>query len=258
MTWRPSSRAVSDVIGFVLVFGLVTSTVAIVSVAGFGALEDVRDAESVSNAERAFDVLADNMADVHQQGAPSRSTELSLTEAELSTASRITVNVTGIDTSQPTRNFTIETSPRPVVWRPTGDTDTEIVYALGAVVRSGADGGVVLEDPPFVLDDDRMLLPLVKTQSDQGQSFSGSTIRVRGSRAEATEIISGTGTQYDRLWLNITTPRADVWRQYLDRSDGTSECLVVEEGGDETVACALVAPDDVYVVVVGIDTLLEQ
>jgi len=54
-------RAVSDVVGYVLVFSLVSLTVGVVSVAGVGALQDARDVEQANNAERAFDVLGDNV-----------------------------------------------------------------------------------------------------------------------------------------------------------------------------------------------------
>ena len=53
-----TDRGQSEVIGFVLVFVLVVSTVSIASVAGFGSLQDARDYERSQNAERAVEAIA--------------------------------------------------------------------------------------------------------------------------------------------------------------------------------------------------------
>ena len=54
-------RAVSDVLGYVLIFSLITSSVGVVYVAGYGSLDSLRNAERFNNAERAFDVLDSNL-----------------------------------------------------------------------------------------------------------------------------------------------------------------------------------------------------
>lgn len=72
------NRAVSEVVGFVLTFSLVTMAIAIVFTAGFGGLQDTQQAEQVNNVERAFDVLDTNVQEVQRQEAPSRATEMRL------------------------------------------------------------------------------------------------------------------------------------------------------------------------------------
>ena len=68
-------RGVSEVISFVLVFSLIAATVALVYVSGIGGLESTRSSQRVTNAERAFDVLHDNIANIHRRCTPSRATE---------------------------------------------------------------------------------------------------------------------------------------------------------------------------------------
>ena len=57
-------RAVSDVVSYILVFALIISTVGIVSVSGISGLQDSRDGERVENAQRGFDLLADDVEDI--------------------------------------------------------------------------------------------------------------------------------------------------------------------------------------------------
>ena len=87
-------RGVSDVVGFVLVFALVTATVGVVYTTGIQGLTGSRDVERVNNAERAFDVFANNVDDVIRRGAPSRATEVKLADADLHYGAPVTVNLT--------------------------------------------------------------------------------------------------------------------------------------------------------------------
>lgn len=76
-----NDRGVSDTLGFVFVFAIILSTVAVVTTIGMAGLQDTRDVERVNNAERAFDILGDNMEDIADRGAPSRATEVKVEEA---------------------------------------------------------------------------------------------------------------------------------------------------------------------------------
>jgi len=248
-------RGVSDVIGFVLVFSLVAGTVAVVSLSGFTALEDVREAEKIDNAERAFDVLADNVEDVHQGGVPSRATEVSLAEAQLGTASTITVNVTARNTTT-SDNFTVSRAVDPIVWRDPANEDARLVYALGGVLRTNREGGVVVREPPLRFESDRSILPLLETFTDQPRVFGGSTIRVRASRTTSSVIAVEDPPDFDELWLNITSPRADTWHQYLDRQPGT-DCSLVSLPGDDQVTCELGTDDGFYITVTKIEVDIE-
>ena len=92
-------RGASETIGFVLVFSLIVLTVGVVLTVGYTGLQDARDAERVNNAERAFDVLADNIEDITDRGAPSRGTEIRLAEAAIGPGAPTHINISGFNTS---------------------------------------------------------------------------------------------------------------------------------------------------------------
>lgn len=248
-------RAVSDVVGYVLVFSLVVTVVGVVSLTGFSSLEDARYAEQANNAERAFDVLSDNVADVYGDGAPSRGTEMSLDEASLRTTGSVTVNVTARDTAT-TDRFTLEKTSQPVVWA--GTRETEIVYALGTTLRDERTGGLVLEEGPSRYDTDRTVIHLIQTRAP-GQQFSGTTVRVRAIHSTSNVLLSERSDKYDEVWLNITTPRAGIWQQHLERYPDT-DCSIDTLPGDstETVQCEFTGRDSVFVTLTRIDVEIEE
>lgn len=252
-------RAVSDVIGFVLVFGLVATTVAIVSLTGFNTLSDVRDGEQVDNAQRAFDVLADNLADIHQEGAPSRSTEVSLADAQIDTTSTITVNISWDSTTDMRPAGSREYRVTPIIWESTEGDDTQVVYSLGAVLRNEeGGGGVVVRETPFVLQQSRLILPIVRTQASSPESYAGSVVRVRGTGTGASSINSTTRPRYDEIWLNITTPRATIWRDHLDDKRVIEGCGINSTSDGDTVACRFEQPDSMYISVHTIELGVER
>ena len=219
-------RAVSDLVGFVLIFGLVVSVVAIVSLAGMGSLESVRTAEQSQNAERAMEILADNMDDIHQRGAPSRATEISLEGASVRLGDEIQVIVRdstdggGDDSTFLTsRVFQV----RPIIY---DDGETELVYVMGAVFRDDRQGGTVVEHYSPVLDDDRALVPVVRTvsASSGSQQIQSSTVLVRASAIKRNVPVASTNdsVRYDHASINVSSPRQELWNRTLSRQDRLS------------------------------------
>jgi hypothetical protein len=241
-------RAVSEVLGYIFVFSLILLTISVVSVGGYSVLEDARDNEQNSNAERALDVLANNIADLYARGAPSRATEISLEESQLFVGDPITFEVSvddGISTTSVQREID------PIVFR--GAANTDFVYEAGAVFREQQDGGVTLRNPPLSVNSERMVFALVRTNSSNQLSLSGSTILVR-TRATTREVaVRSTGTAHDVTFTVTDSPRQSTWRQYFQREHGMS-CT---ESGN-TLQCTAANVDRVLVSVYNVRVNLEE
>lgn len=251
-----TDRGVSDVIGYVLIFSLVAATVGIVSVSGVSVLQDARDAEQISNAERAFDVLADNLEDIYRDGAPSRATEMSLSDAAVSTHETARLNISGDDGTALQNLGDIESTV--LVWESSGDPPTKVVYSFGVVLRSQRDGGLVKREGPFQFDSDRTILPLVQTRAASPQSLGGGTIRVRGTRSDSSIIHRGDGTQFSSILINVTTDHGTAWQNYLD-SKNELTCSTTSLGPDRSrVECEMSGPDELYVTFHPINIELER
>jgi len=249
-------RAASEVVGFVLVFALVLSSVAIVSVVGLDVLSDARTAEQMENAQRAFDVLADNVNEVSGGVAPRRATEMDLATAQLFTVDNVTINVTATGGS----TVTVERSVRPILYR--GQDDMSLYYEGGAVIRTDRGGQVTLREPSFLVDDERALVRIVAPQSHHGVGVGSSTVRVvltERNRTVAVEDRSGT---FDRILVNVTSPRRDAWESILQGSDFGSCTRGTDASGDEFVTCertsAVGSYDHVYVSATAMDVSLDR
>lgn len=222
-------RAVSEVIGYVLVFGLVLTSIGLVSGLGIGVLEDVRSAEQNRNAETAFDVLHDNMAQLHTEHAPSRATEMDIGDSQLRTGDNVTVRVHLQLTGGSWDNDTSYTV-RPVVQRL--DEERNLVYEAGAVFRTNRDGGLVVSDPPVLSSADNVHITIPATRSTGTVSVSGGTVLVRGAVTDRDVVVSDTDGAYQTVVLNVTSPRADRWHDHLEEegfdcsgpTGGVTEC----------------------------------
>lgn len=234
------SRAVSDTVGYVLVFGLIVSTVAVVYVGGFGALTDARDTQRFDNAERAFDVLDSNIEDSTVRGAPSRATELRLSDASLEFGPEVSFNVTTESGDWYQRTM------RPVVY--SAGSNSELVYANGAVFRQYDDGAVMF-DEPRIATGNRTVVPFVTTDDESDGVSTSDTRRL----LVRTAVTNRNVARFEDASANltVTSPRAGAWQHYLE-SDVGLDCTLDDGGDTDVVDCRL--PDgDVYVQDVDLD-----
>lgn len=233
-------RGLSETIGFVLVFGIVISTVAVVYVGGFDALTGARDAQQFGNTERAFDVMDSNVEDLAVRGARSRTTEILLSDGAIRFGDPVTFNVTAGGGNYYT------TTIRPVTYR--ADDGDSIVYVNGAVFRQ-YEGGAVMFDEPRVAGGNRTLIPYVITRADSRNVSTDGTRRllVRTRVADrAVRTFSSPGAN-----LTITSPRAPAWQQYLEDELDT-DCT----GNDTKVECELPG-EEVYVQALVVNVALD-
>lgn len=244
-------RGVSDLIGFILVFSLIVSVVAIVSVSGLDALQDTREAEQSKNAERAMEVLADNMADIYERGAPSRATEISLSDSQLYADDSVEIRIRN---TNPALDETFEV--RPLVHR--SADGTELVYVMGAVFRVDANGGgVVLRDWDPVLDESRTVFPIVNTTAtnNTATNIKASTVLVRANEQGRNVTVADRDGSYDDLTITVTSPRADLWVAML----GTNPAFNCHKPASDTAECSLdYTPTRFFLVETQVDLALKQ
>lgn len=214
-----TDRAVSDVIGYVLVFSLIIATVGIVTAVGFSTIDNRQSDERINNVERAFDVFATNVEDVYRDGAPSRATEIRLSGGTLQYGEPVTITIR--DASDPNINHTMTVTP--LVYT---DGGSSVVYAGGAILREEPQGSAMLRNPPFVLRQDRSMLPFVRTTRSVGRTEVGGerTVRIESRRTDVNATTRSELADGGRMELVVDSPRERAWDGYLgaqaDRVDG--------------------------------------
>ncbi|EMA64221.1 hypothetical protein C470_01428 [Halorubrum distributum JCM 13561] len=216
-----ADRGVSETVGFVLVFALIATTIAVTFTVGLGGLEDAQLAERDNNVERAFDVLHDNLNDLSRDGVPSRATELRLGGGELAfnDESEFRLNGTGFESQ------VIEGGS--LTYRGAGDT--RIVYENGAVFRMDGDNGVMIREPDLLVGD--TVVYSLYGLGGPAESVSGErTVLVVGERTER-EVAADDRTAAENVTLDINSTQAVVWeRYYRDLADEHEQLSVTTDG----------------------------
>lgn len=201
--------------GFVLVFALITGTIGLVFATGLDGLASAQHEEQVRNAERAFDVLADNVEGISAGDSPSRATELKLAGGSISTGDSVSIVIRAENQSDSNDNVTYSIAPEPIVFA--DGEGTRIVYTSGAVLRSESGNAVMVRDPNWIVRTDRTVLPLVNT-GGSGSGIAGDgpvlVITQRASKTLGEPLVAGSGTTV-RVNVTVTSPRIEAWNRYL-------------------------------------------
>ena len=214
-------RAVSEIVGFILVFSLVLGTITAVYVGGLASLDTTRDAERATNAERAFDVLANNFQQLGRGEAPRRATEIKLEDADLTLGDRHALNVNASGTL-------VVTSSRPLTYD--SGSGTWITYEHGAVIRVDRDGGTsMLREPDFLITPERTVIRNIELRGGRQQVGGSTTVLVRAERGQPQQIYPTAGTDAElnepaNLTLQTEPERVDAWLRYLEERSSISNC----------------------------------
>ena len=251
-----ADRGVSETISFVLVFALVVASVGTVYAIGVSDLEATRDAERVENAQRAFDVLADNVADL-QEGAPSRGTEVKLAEATLRSTDDARLNVTVVSGGGAS-TFSEEVGLSPLVYDV--QAGGSIRLSNGAVVRdSEAGGATVVRGPPLVVDDDRVHITMLKGEHVGSAAVGGDrTVRIRTSAGRPRLFYDNESVTNETVYVNLTTPYPGAWdRHYESVGFSCTERAAATPNATGLVSCHVEDVDRVTVVFMRVRTAFE-
>ncbi len=214
-------RGVSETIGFVFVFALVTASIGVVYTTGIGGLEDAREDEQLTNAVRAFDVLDDNVGDLTREGAPSRATELKLSDATLGFGDPVTVRVR-VNHTVTDANATYSATTRPLVY---SGAAGDVVYSAGATFRVDGDAAAMRAEPGLLVDDRRSMIPLLVTypRTDSGGIGGSSTVLLVAHRqSQGLDGTFDTGDDEARVNVTVDSPRAAAWGRYFEETGMTA------------------------------------
>lgn len=239
-------RAVSEVLGFVLVFGIVIGAVGLMAFTGFDAMIDYQEGEQLRNAERGMVALADNFNDVlRSDGIDERSGELALREGTVTIGNggaAINVTVDGDSVFDDSDNVSLGSFEYSV----DGREDT-IAYEGGGVFRGDSSGNVSIADPQIACNrsgGEAAVVSLVAIDTDE-RSLMSSNVK-EFTAIERRYETRQTYTDVDRVNVTFDEPSAyqNGWNGSL-----TSNGWDVGEGDDQYTCEA----DHVVVRVVVID-----
>ncbi|AGB36977.1 DUF7289 family protein [Natronococcus occultus] len=204
-------RAVSELLSFVLVFGLVFGSVAVLSVAGLGIVDDHREAEQLRTAERGVTSLAAELEDLARNpGLERRSGVVPLGDGSLTVGggTELGLVVDGDPVGDP-----IELGA--VAYR---SGDETVAYDGGAVVRADEETSRFRTRPPVSCRGGTATVSLVQVESADPTVRTGGqavvTARVEDRTVESYAVEDAVSmtvveTDYERAWRTAAADLED-------------------------------------------------
>ena len=244
------SRGQSELLGFLLIFVVVVLTIALVSATGFVGLNNAQDYQRTTNTEGAFTVLASNIEDVTQLGAPSRSTEISITDASLSiNEERSSLNISRDGEALDLGN---DGKTGSIVYD--SGTDTTLTYRSGALIREDSGSPVLFREPDFVITDEEVILPIVQL-SAAGTSEVGGTSDVSVQAiGNGTDVVVESEPVNTNVTLVIETPHVRVWERYFQQFEADGPVTDINSNYEENTVTVEIETDRLTVTVDRVDT----
>lgn len=230
---RAYDRAISDVVGFAVIFGIAVLSIALIYTVGIGALNSIQHGEGMNNVDRAFDIVAENMADIHRNGAPARSTELQFPGGQLAITGQVSIELVVQNGTVPNAS-----SVTPISYR---KGTTGFFYVSGAVIRTDRGRSVMVREPPFRFGPNRTVVSFVSTLARGETDSAGGTGSVRltarrdppGSRTKTATVTNGSRTV--NYSIHLTSPRFRAWKRYFERQGFPDSDITTDPANDTLV-----------------------
>lgn len=238
-----TDRGVSEVVAFVLVFGIILGSVGLLYVTGIGGMADYQETEQQVNAERAMVSLTDNFNDViRDNGVNQRYGELALREGQITTGDDGTEIRVSVDGDPIAENESFEQYHGDDEYLDLGEftyrhEGRTIAYEGGGLVRGDESGdwSSVLRQPQLTCNDDHgtAVVSLVQVDADDRAVQSGGGLGVTMSvenrssmvysNAEEVSITVDEDTEYDDAWESILGSDDEAGWSWDDDTD-TGTC----------------------------------
>lgn len=225
MTPSHAERGVSDLVGYVLMVGVILVGVGLTAGLGVDHLERAQLTQNSNSVEQAMELLADNLEELQESRSTVRTTTMSLNRGQVviaagSDPSAVAVNVTGTGAT----NETLDVDMGAISYEL---DDAVVAYESGGVYLDSFQGSTLVRaEPSFVCDGERAIVSVVTLQGPAaGGSFGGANAdivaRANDSRVLFPRNRSGVDSLGQSTGVNVTVDSAyeDAWRAALLEGD---------------------------------------
>jgi hypothetical protein len=252
------ARAVSDVVGYVLVFALILGATVPILAVGTAELEDRRDRVYISGGARSMAAFAEELDAIRRSESRGATVVFHTGSGELTFEPTTTMTLEQIDSRGRRVGIHVTRRVGSVVY---GLDDTDRGYESGLRFRTDNTGTVHHGAPPIVTgggSTDRTVVTIVSTRPVDGVAAptQRGTVRVRAAVIDRRRLkLPESPVDPHAIRLRIDSPRAATWANALRAVDG----VTVDESA--TTPAAVVATFDrdatVFVRVVVVEISLE-
>ena len=216
-----SDSAVSEVVGYTLVFGIVVLAIGLIYTAGIPALQSTKDATQFKSVEQGFMILNTDIRKVALDQSPVRTTKLGTAEGGMlaSDPTACTLSLKIFEGGNERFNDAIQMG-RIEYMSGVGSITCE----NGAVITKYQSGSFMAVTPRmFKSDQDQIMFSLIKV-NDSSQSAGGGISQITISNPRFNESLFNTPEVYENgvVQIRVDSEYADSWARFLRSEFGAT------------------------------------
>lgn len=232
-----NERAVSELVAFILIFGIIMTGATFALMIGQDHISDIGDSEQTENAEHAMELIGQSLNGIDQSRSASTVGTINLNDGSLSLTSGSSTRVVVengseyLDTTHPTGGITYSLD------------DTVVRYENGMVLRADRGNGIARIDPKMACTPgEQAIVSVVSLDAPGDRQVASGRASVVGYH-NRTELLypinrSGAGSALNatNVTVEVSTDHADVWDDQMAEKgwtvDGAGEysCDVGDAG----------------------------
>lgn len=219
-----SEDAVSEVVDFVTILGMLVLSIGLIGVAGYPILKNAQEGGHIENTKQTFIVMAENINKVVMGQAPSQSVELKLYGGSLSITGSSTINIT----ANRSGNFMVVVNDTQMRSIESTVGDTVVAYEGTGVWAKYPNGNVLVVSKPLITNQSNVLvIPVVTLIGSSSIGGSGmNRVEISGvPRIDFYENVSD-------IKVTITGDYVKGWGKYFNNIMSWSICTVGGSSGE--------------------------
>jgi len=210
------SRDVSDVLGYIMIFGIIITLTFVASTTGITEIKSQQESEQISTVERGFQILDRDFETMQTHKDSRKSTPMNIQSGSIGYGETATITIGEWDTANDeftTDNTSIDT--RTIIYK---HDSTELVYE-GGLLFNDRNGRDVLSrtDTGFVVEDSKAVVPIVSLSTsnpDFGTAPSGH-IAIQSKYTSDTQSVNSRTVSGNQLKIEIVSTKPAGWEQQL-------------------------------------------
>ena len=243
-----SENAVSEILGYITVIGIMLVAISVIVVSGYPAIEKIQDTGHQENIRQSFVVMSSSFDKLFEGSAPSKSVEMKLYDSEVAIRGSSYINITSTTSDGP-EHYERQLRMVEINYR-----DNSLAYEnTGVWEKDGYGNTQMISSPNFVLTDDSMIIPVMLftgTQSISGQSV----IRIVAESGSRSVIVH---QDVSSVSITLVSEYYRGWARYFEDEIGMS---VAEDSENESVYAYIDELDgiDVYILYIPNRLAIEQ
>lgn len=220
--WLQSSRGVSDVLGYLMIFAIIITLAFIASTSGVADISQQQQTEQVQTVERGFEILDRDLETIQTHKDTRKTTPLNIQEGSIGYGEPATITIGKWDEGTnefTTDNTSIETYP--IRYQHTA-SNTELIYEGGLLFNDRAGRNTLSRlDTEIVLHDSKAVIPVANIDP-KDSSFAmapSGTLNVQSTFVSDTQTVDSRTVTGDTIRIEVISENPSGWERQL-RDEG--------------------------------------